>query len=68
MSADGLPIVGPAEGVGALFLSVGHGDKGVNTSPVIAKLLAAYMASGKEPALLRAFSPARFGSGGGAKT
>lgn len=68
VSTDGLPLLGPAGGVDRLVLSVGHGDKGVNTSPVIGNLLASYMATGREPALLRAFSPARFGTDGGSRT
>jgi sarcosine oxidase subunit beta len=67
ISADGLPILGPAGGADRLFLSVGHGDKGVNTSPAIARLLASYILTGREPALLRPFSPARFGRDKGAR-
>ncbi len=59
-SIDGLPIIGPSAHVGGLFLSVAHGDKGVNTGPAIGKLLASYISTGIAPAILKPFSPARF--------
>jgi len=60
ISSDDLPILGPIEGIQGLFFSAAHGDKGVNTSPIIGKLLASYITTGKEPTLLKPFSAGRF--------
>jgi glycine/D-amino acid oxidase-like deaminating enzyme len=60
ISPDGFPIVGLSRAIEGLYLSVAHADKGVNTGPIIGKLLASHIASGEEPNLLKSFSPERF--------
>lgn len=56
ISCDGLAILGPVEEAEGLFLSAAHGDKGINTSPVVGKLLASWIATGQAPEILRPFS------------
>jgi glycine/D-amino acid oxidase-like deaminating enzyme len=56
ISCDGLAILGPVEETEGLFLSAAHGDKGINTSPVVGKLLASWIATGQAPEILRPFS------------
>jgi len=60
ISPDDLAILGPVEEAEGLFLSAAHGDKGVNTSPVVGKLLASWIATGQSPELLRPLSFKRF--------
>ena len=46
LSADGMPIIGPAPGLDGLFLATGHGTKGIHLSPATAMLTADYIVNG----------------------
>lgn len=58
MTADGLPLVGPSELPG-LWLNCGWSGTGFKTGPAVGEALAAWLASGKRPSELAAFSPSR---------
>ncbi len=58
-SPDNAPIVGPA-GVAGLILATGHYRNGILLTPVTADAVADLVTTGRLPALLEPFSPARF--------
>ena len=58
MSADELPIIGRLPDVEGITVAVTH--SGITLAPLIAALLAEAMLTGKLPAALRPYSPARF--------
>lgn len=61
---DSLPLLGPAPGVGGLFLAVGHGANGLQLGPLSGKV-AADLAMGQPAGLpIAAFRPERFAAGG----
>jgi glycine oxidase len=59
VSADGLPIIGPAA-IDGLFYATGHGASGVGPAPGSARLLAAYVLGKEPPFDASALSPMRF--------
>jgi glycine/D-amino acid oxidase-like deaminating enzyme len=58
-SADGRPLLGRAPGREGVFVAAGHGPWGISLGPASARLVAD-LVLGREPALSRAFDPARF--------
>lgn len=58
-SRDGKFIIGAAPGETGLFLATGHDSVGVLYSAMTGKLLAERMVTGRQPALLAPFDPAR---------
>src|SRR5260370_10031267 len=59
-AADGLPVLGPCEGVQALFYATGHYRNGILLAPVTGELMAKAIVEGCTPQSLYAFSPARY--------
>ena len=63
-AADGLPVLGPWEGIKGLFYATGHYRNGILLAPVTGELIAKAIVEGATPPLLKAFSPGRFRSPG----
>jgi glycine oxidase len=61
-AADGLPVLGPCEGIEGLFYATGHYRNGILLTPITGELIAKAIVEGVTPPLLRAFSPGRFRS------
>jgi len=62
VSEDGLPVVGPLDGLDGLFVSTGAGKKGVLLSPALAAMLApAVLGEVGEVPIPAEFLPSRFG-------
>jgi glycine oxidase len=59
VSADGMPIIGPAR-LGGLFYATGHGASGVGPAPGTAALLAALILGKEAPVPAEPFRPDRF--------
>lgn len=59
MSMDGLPIVGPLEGVEGLTVATGHGMLGLTLGPVTGEIVARVLLEGGDPRA-DGLSPARF--------
>jgi D-amino-acid dehydrogenase len=59
LTPDGLPVIGPIPGAPGVWVASGHSMLGVTLGPATGHALAAAM-TGKSPALLRPFDPARF--------
>jgi glycine oxidase len=59
-AADGLPVLGPCEGIEGLFYATGHYRNGILLAPITGELIAKAIVEGETPPLLRAFSPGRF--------
>ena len=59
-AADGLPVLGPWEGIKGLFYATGHYRNGILLAPVTGELIAKAIVEGATPPLLKAFSPGRF--------
>ena len=57
------PIMGRAEQVSNFYMDVGWGTYGFKASPISGKCMAELIATGKTPALIEPFSPARFRTG-----
>jgi glycine oxidase len=57
---DGLPVLGPLEGVQGLFYATGHYRNGILLAPITAKLIAEAIVSGATSPLLLPFLPNRF--------
>jgi glycine oxidase len=57
---DGLPIIGACRGVEGLYYATGHYRNGILLAPITGELIADQIMTGTEPAMLDAFSPARF--------
>jgi sarcosine oxidase subunit beta len=55
---DFKPIVGSLQD--GLFITCGHYDYGINLTPIIGKLLAEYIHTGKSDPILNSFDPKRF--------
>jgi D-amino-acid dehydrogenase len=62
MSVDGLPIVGPLEGVEGVAVATGHGMLGLTLAPVTGKLIANHL-TGRSDGGLEGLSPGRFRAG-----
>ena len=56
---DGLPLLGPIDGMPGLYVASGHGMLGVTLAPASAVAIAAMLDSGRVPAELEAFRPLR---------
>ena len=63
MTPDFAPIMGRAEQVSNFYMDVGWGTYGFKASPFSGKCMAELIATGKTPALIEPFSPARFRTG-----
>ncbi|HWO71303.1 MAG TPA: FAD-dependent oxidoreductase [Actinomycetota bacterium] len=60
LTADGLPVIGPAPGVDGLILATGHGTLGFTQAPATGKVVAE-LAGGERPSVpIEAFRPDRF--------
>ena len=57
---DGLPVLGPSEGLGGLFFAVGHYRNGILLAPWTARLTAECLINGKSSEYLKMFGPDRF--------
>ena len=60
LSADGLPVLGPAPGHEGVYLSTGAGRKGIILGPAMGKVIADLIATGDTDVPIDAFDPARF--------
>lgn len=59
-SPDQMPILGPVPGTESLYLSTGHGYKGITLAIISGKAMAQQIANGKSDIDISPFSPARF--------
>ena len=57
---DGLPVLGPCEGIEGLFYATGHYRNGILLAPITGKVIADAIVDGIVPESLKAFSPDRF--------
>ncbi|MCR4397725.1 MAG: FAD-binding oxidoreductase [Firmicutes bacterium] len=57
---DGLPLLGPVEGVEGLVLAAGHEGDGIALSPITGRIVADYVCSGMVSREMRACLPGRF--------
>lgn len=62
-SADGRFLIGAAPGVSGLYVATGHDSVGVLHAPMTGVLLAEWIQTGRRPALLAPFDPARLAPG-----
>lgn len=60
LAPDGLPIMGPVEGLANAFVTTGHGTLGVTLAPASGEAVADMVLSNEVPAIIRPFTPARF--------
>lgn len=60
MPRDGMPIVGPLPGLGAVYVVTAH--SGVTIAPALGRLVAQEIAGREQASLLEAFRPGRFGA------
>ena len=63
-SPDNAPLLGPA-GVDGLVVATGHYRNGILLAPVTAEAVAELLVSGRVPAAIAPFSPARYRAGAG---
>jgi sarcosine oxidase subunit beta len=63
MTPDFAPIIGRSQEVENFYMDVGWGTYGFKAAPAAAKYTAELIATGKTPALIAPFSPARFHAG-----
>jgi len=61
ITPDGLPVLGPLDGVDNLFVATGHQMMGVTLAPSTGKVMAELMLEGSASVDLEPFSPSRFG-------
>ena len=59
-SPDQMPILGPVPGTGSLYLSTGHGYKGITLAIISGKAMAQQIANGRSDIDIAPFSPTRF--------
>ena len=59
MTADGLPLIGPAPALENVYVATGHGMLGVTLAPATAALLAPLVLAGRSAPELVPFDPAR---------
>ena len=57
---DGLPMIGPVEGLEGFYMAAGHEGDGIALSPITGKLLAEQIVFGEPSYPLRDFDPNRF--------
>jgi len=62
MAPDGLPIIGRLSGFEGLYVASSHAMLGLTMAPRTATHLAAMILDDEDPAVLRPFSPRRFGA------
>jgi D-amino-acid dehydrogenase len=60
MTPDGLPVIGLLPGYGNLAIAGGHAMLGVTLAPATGEALAELLTTGRAPAVLAPFDPARF--------
>ena len=62
LSADRMPLVGPAPGWEGVMLATGHGTKGIHLAPITGKVIADCILKGETevPVDMSSFLPARF--------
>jgi glycine oxidase len=60
VTPDGRPLVGPAPGLGGLWVAAGHGPIGVLAAPATARMLADHLMDGHADPAAAPFDPARF--------
>jgi D-hydroxyproline dehydrogenase subunit beta len=58
--ADGLPAIGPVEGIEGLWLACGHEGAGIGLAPGTAEMLTALITDRPTPVPAQTFSPSRF--------
>lgn len=61
---DGLPILGPVEGISGFFMAAGHEGDGIALSPITGELIAQMIATGRSDFPLQAFHLSRFDTQG----
>jgi glycine oxidase len=59
-AADGLPVIGPWDGIEGLVFATGHYRNGILLAPITGELVAQVVIDAKLPPLLAPFSPNRF--------
>lgn len=59
-TSDGMPLLGPVEGLEGFVMAAGHEGDGIALSPITGKLIAQMIMDGKTDFPLDAFSPGRF--------
>ncbi len=59
---DHLPLVGPVAAAPGLWLATGHEGAGIGLAPVTGQIVAAWLVSGRMPALAAPIRPERFPS------
>jgi sarcosine oxidase subunit beta len=62
---DGLPILGPVQGVDGFIMAAGHEGDGIALSPITGKLIAQHIAEGRTEIPLEPFRLERFGNSHG---
>ncbi len=60
-TADGLPILGPVDGLGGFVMAAGHEGDGVSLSAITGEIIAGYLDDGKTDHDLEPFLLSRFG-------
>lgn len=60
LTADGLPVIGPAPGAPGVYLATGHAMLGVTLGPATGRLVADHLVTGRRPDVLAPFAPERF--------
>lgn len=60
---DGRPLIGPAPGVGGLYLAAGFSGGGFKVAPAVGEAVAAELVTGADRPELRPFRPGRFAAG-----
>jgi glycine oxidase len=59
-ASDGLPILGPIDGIDSLIIATAHYRNGILLAPLTAKLVAENLVSKKDSEYFRIFAPGRF--------
>ena len=62
LSADGLPIIGPAPGVEGLWVMTGGGRRGIMLSPLMGKIASELLVDGRTETDISAFGLERYGT------
>ncbi len=62
LSADGMPIIGPAPGLEGAYIATGHRNKGIHLSTITAKVITDFIVKGRAEVNtpLDIFLPQRF--------
>jgi len=59
---DGIPIVGPVNGIGGFLMAAGHGGDGIALSPITGKLISEFIVNGKTSIPMDELALSRFHS------